>query len=583
MKERVALLILAALFVGGCDSKSDPSAPAGGGRKPAAEATASKSAPFVDISASAGVVFEHNAGLSGEKFLLETMHGGGGFVDVDGDGAVDIVLIDGGGWQPESTPPRHRIFRNDGRGRFEDRSATSGIAETAPGMGLAAGDIDNDGDIDLAITNYGPNALYLNDGDGTFTRSEASSAIAAGEKWSASAIFFDANRDGALDLYVSQYVVLTPESHERCIRRDLHAYCVPRDYDGEADYLFLGDGQGGFSDVSEAFTIRTPGTPGRGLGVIATDIDADGDDDLYVANDMDLNFLLRNTSDEGTPGFREEAFFVGGSASEDGRPEAGMGVDAADADGDGDPDLIVTNFESQTNAFYRNEEGLALVEISYPAGMGVSTLRRLAFGVRFFDYDLDGDQDLFVANGHVDDNAPALNQGSLYAQPDQLFENRDGKFVEILEPWHRPDGLPTRVGRALATGDIDFDGDLDVLVVNNNGPATLLENRTPRGTPRIGLALVGTGTSNRDAYGARVKVTAAGKTQFFEVRAGSSYLATNDPRLFIGCPGASTAEVVIAWPDGTTTTHPDLEVGSLYSIRQGQGVSERREFRSDGP
>ena len=214
---------------------------------------------------------------------------------------------------------------------------------------------------------------------------------------------------------------------------------------------------------------------------------------------------------------------------------------------------------------------------------GVSTLRRLAFGVRFFDYDLDGDQDLFVANGHVDDNAPALNQGSLYAQPDQLFENRDGKFVEILEPWHRPDGLPTRVGRALATGDIDFDGDLDVLVVNNNGPATLLENRTPRGTPRIGLALVGAGTSNRDAYGARVKVTAAGKTQFFEVRAGSSYLATNDPRLFIGCPGASTAEVVIAWPDGTTTTHPDLEVGSLYSIRQGQGVSERREFRSDGP
>ncbi len=526
---------------------------------------------FRDHTSAAGLDFVHNNGARGERYIVETMGGGGGFVDVDLDGDLDIVLIDGGGLTAGAPPPKHRLFLNEGTGMFRDATEGSGIVGGAPGMGLAVGDIDNDGDPDLYITCFGANELYLNRGDGHFDRSDKPQAQSDIDTWSTSANFFDADRDGALDLYVASYVVFSIATHKRCERRGVHAYCVPRDYPGALDHLLVGDGKGGFSDVSVAQSIRTPGTPGRGLGVVASDFDDDGDDDLYVANDMDLNFLLRNTLDEGTPGFREEAVFFGASASEDGRPEAGMGVDAGDADGDGDFDLIVTNFENQTNAFYRNDQGEYFVEMSSPVGMGVSTLRRLAFGCRFLDHDLDGDLDLFVVNGHVDDNAPKLNQGSLYAQPDQLFENRGQKFVEVLEAAYADGKIPTLVSRALASGDIDGDGDLDLLIVSNGGPVTLLENLAPRDRPRLGLDLEGVAPSNRDAYGAKVTVTAAGVSRVFEVRAGSSYLASHDPRIFVATPRASEATVTVRWPSGRVETWEGIATGSLYTIVEGEG------------
>ena len=545
-------------------------------------------APFRDITSRAGLDFVHDNGARGERILVETMGGGGGFVDVDLDGDVDLILIDGGGLEESAPPPRHRLFRNEGNGRFTDATATSGLTDPvppasantrrAPGMGLAVGDIDNDGDPDLYVTCFGGNELYLNDGTGHFIRSTKPETQSALSTWSASAIFFDGDRDGALDLYVSSYVDLTLASHRRCERRGKHAYCVPREYPGALDHLLTGDGRGGFSDVSIARNIRTAGTPGRGLGVLASDLDDDGDDDLYIANDMDLNFLLVNTQSEGTLGYREEAIFWGASASEDGRPEAGMGVDSGDLDGDGDFDLVVTNFENQTNAIYRNDAPQFFLEMSSPLGMGMSTLDRLAFGCRFFDYDLDGDLDLYIANGHVDDNAAELYQGSRYAQADQLFENRGEKFVDVLRDLPAESALPVRVGRALASGDIDGDGDLDLVVVNNGQEVTLLENLTPRDRPRIGLALIGTPPSNRDAYGAKVSITAAEKTQVFEVRAGSSYLASHDPRIFAATPGATEAVVTVRWPSGKTETWTAVPSGSLHTIVEGEGIRSSTPF-----
>jgi hypothetical protein len=351
------------------------------------------------------------------------------------------------------------------------------------------------------------------------------------------------------------------------------------------DHLLRGDGLGGFFDISAEAGIRVD-PPGRGLGVVATDFDDDGDDDIYVANDMDLNFLFVNHLESGRAHYRDEAVLLGCASSEDGSPEAGMGVDSGDFDGDGDFDIIVTNFEEETNALYRSEAGTAFIESSYHVGMGAPTLPHLAFGVRFLDFDLDGDLDLYVANGHIHDNAPELRQGSRHAQPDQLFENRAGKFVEALAPAIAAGRIPTLVGRAVASGDIDQDGDLDLLVMSNGGPAMVLENRASRERPRLGLRLEGRPPSNRDAYGAKVTVESGGAgegapplRQVYEVRAGSSYLASHDPRIIAAIPGAAAARVTIRWPSGRTETLESVPAGAYHHVIEGEGIRASTPFR----
>jgi len=565
----VALLLAAALA--GCEGGKG----SGGAASPIAF-------PFVDVAVERGLIFRHDDGALGERTLPETMGGGGGFLDYDQDGDLDIALIDCGPLAEGAARPLNRLFANDGAGRFTDVTEASGFGDNGRGMGLAVGDIDNDGDPDVYVTNFGENVLLVNRGDGTFAR--ATPEAARIPTWSVSATFLDHDRDGALDLYVVSYLDVTLATHRRCERGELHVYCSPRDYPPEEDHLLRGDGRGGFTDISAESGIRVD-PPGRGLGVLATDFDDDGDDDLYVANDMDLNFLFVNSLESGSARFREDAVLLGCAASEDGRPEAGMGVDSGDFDGDGDFDLVVTNFEEQTNSIYRNDGGAAFTESSYHVGLGAVSLPFLGFGVRFFDHDLDGDLDLYVANGHVFDNAAEMRQGSLHAQADQLFENRGGKFVDVLAPAVAAGAVPALVGRAAASGDIDDDGDLDLLVVNNGGPAMLLENRASRDPPRLGLRLEGTPPSNRDAYGAKVTIESSGTggapplRQVFEVRAGSSYLASHDPRIVAAVPGAESARVAIRWPSGRTETLEAVPAGAYHHIVEGEGIRASRPFR----
>ncbi len=562
---------IVAVALAGCEASSpDGGTPRSGGD--------SSALPFVDVATERGVHFRHDNGARGERVLPETMGGGGGFLDFDLDGDFDLVLVDGGVLGGGEPRPPNRLLENDGTGHFTDVTEGAGMGDTEHGMGVAVGDVDNDGDPDLYFANFGPNALYLNRGDGTFEWATPEAAILP--TWSSSATFLDFDGDGALDLYVVSYLDVDLETHHPCLRDGIPSYCAPRDYPPQVDHLLRGDGHGGFSDISEAVGIRdTGGTGGRGLGVVASDLDDDGDDDLYIANDMDLNFLFRNTRDEGTARFREEAVLFGSSASEDGRPQAGMGIDSGDFDGDGDFDLIVTNFEEQSNALYRNEEKVSMLEVSYHFGMGSTTLPFLAFGVRFLDFDLDADLDLFVANGHVFDNARELRQGSKWAQEDQLFENRSGRFVEVLAPAIAAGAIPIRVGRAAASGDFDSDGDLDLLVVNNGDTAVLLENRTSAAPPRLGLRLEGVPPSNRDAYGAKVTVEAAGRKQVFEVRAGSSYLSSHDPRLIVAIPGAASARVTIRWPSGRVETLEAVAAGGYHHIVEGDGIRGTTPFR----
>jgi hypothetical protein len=319
--------------------------------------------------------------------------------------------------------------------------------------------------------------------------------------------------------------------------------------------------------------IGQPG--GKGLGVVAGDFDADGDQDLYVANDGTPNFLFVNTRSEGQPGFREVGVYYGAAYGNDAQAKAGMGTDMGDYDDDGDPDVVVTNLDSQMSSVFRNDEGTATTESSLSLGIGASTLPYVGFGVRFFDYDLDGDLDLIMANGHVMDNVALVKEGASFAQPVLLLENRTGRFAEPC-----PGCLPKGVGRGLATGDVDDDGDLDVLVSNNDRAPFLLRNEVGAGRPAIGLKLEGRGAGSvRDAYGAKVTWTAAGRRRTREVRAGASFCSTSDPRLLLAVPGADgPQEVTIAWPGGSTETLR-LAPGAYHHVVQGAGVRSSKPFR----
>jgi hypothetical protein len=501
---------------------------------------------FTDVAAAAGVIFQHVNGATDDKMLPETYGGGVAFADLDGDGDLDLYFVNSGSLTSGRGTSINRVFRNESAGDpagFRDVSATAGAAGNGYGMGVLAGDYDGDGDTDLYTTELGADRMYANGGDGTFADVTTGSGL-GGDSWGTSAVYFDADLDGDIDLFVADYVEFSVTNNPWCGRRDMNLrfYCDPRQYKPTADRLYLNTGADEASAFVEVGRARGITKKGNGLGVVAADVDADGDADLYVANDMTANFLYHN---DGTGQFSEGALMLGTAFSGDGAAQAGMGVDAGDYDGDGDVDLVVTNYQLEHNALYRNELTW-WADASFSTGIGEASLNYLGFGVGFFDYDNDGRLDLFVANGHVHDNIEAYDPIVTHAQRAQVFHNEGSAFKERTTELGM---LARHVGRGSAFGDYDGDGDVDVAINNNAGPAVLLRNDGGSGNS-LGLELAGRG-GNRSALGARVRVLAAGQTSTRWATAGSGYLSTSAAHVHVGLGAATHADrVEIHWPSG---------------------------------
>ncbi|MCY3735415.1 MAG: CRTAC1 family protein [Gemmatimonadaceae bacterium] len=539
---------------------------------------------YVDVAAEAGVDFRHVTGASGRRYFPETMGSGVGFVDFDGDQDLDIYFVNGAPFPGYTGPPNpvNALFRNDG-GRFVEAAARAGVDDPGHGMGCAFADYDNDGDADLYLTNYGANVMYRNEGDGRY-REVPGQAGAADTAWSTGSTFFDYDNDGDLDLYVANYVrydlayvegdleAYLPASRS-APEEGIEAYPHPRNFAGAEDHLFRNEGGGRFRTVTRlAGLVDTSAAAGRGLGVVATDYDSDGWSDLYVANDAVPNFLYHN---EGGGRFAEVGGVAGVAYGEDGQEEAGMGVDAADYDNDGRPDLVVTNFENEPNSLYRNRGAGFFPHASFPAGVGLASLRWLSFGVAFVDYDNDGYQDLFAANGHVLDNASAFHKSSSYGQPNQLLRNLGpdaaGRYrFRDVSPRAGEALTRARVSRGCAVGDYDDDGDTDIVVSNSGQPAALLRNEG--GDSRHWLTIAARGRAgNRDAIGARIEVWAGDLYQVKEVRGSFSYLSQRDLRVSFGLGSRTRVDSLrIHWPGGGVERLADLQLDRFVTLVEGR-------------
>jgi len=526
---------------------------------------------FEDVSAAVGIRFVHENGGSGEKYMVETMGSGACFLDYDDDGDPDLYLVQGAalaGFQG-ATKLTNVLYRNeglsaDGTVRFRDVTLQAGVGDTGWGMGCAAADIDGDADIDLLVTNFGPDKLYRNNGDGTFT--DITQAAGVGDsRWSASAAFADADADGDLDLYVTHYVDHTIEANRPCSTLlGQRSYCPPGAYSPVPDSFYRNRGDGTF--VEEPAAAR-PSRPGNGLGVIWSDLNQDQRPDIYVANDSSPNFLFVNQGGM----FREDALVAGVAVNDDGRWEAGMGVEAADLNGDGLMDLFVTHLAMETNTLYLNLGNGQFADASLPSGLGPLSYRLVGFGTAALDFDLDGDLDLLVVNGHVEDTAEESFDNITYAQRPQLLENTGkGRFRDVGSA-HGAIFSERLVGRGLALADVDGDGDLDAVITTSGGRARLLLASGAVGS-WIELDLRQKGP-NPFAIGAWVTIRSGSRTQVREVRTSSSYLSQHDRILHAGLAGARQALVEVQWPGGPRERFGPLRAGRLHRLLRGTGLS----------
>jgi hypothetical protein len=524
---------------------------------------------FVEVTTSAGIDFRHENGSSPEKHLPETMGGGGVFFDYDNDGWLDIFLVNGGSFVDEAVAKSasHRLYRNNGDGTFTDRSAKSGIRPSGFGMGACSADYDRDGRVDLYVTSAGPNRLYRNAGEGVFVDVTGHSGTGS-DLWSTSCAFADIDNDGDADLYVVNYVDHSVNNNKVCVHGgDIRVYCHPNVYNGVSDILFRNNGDGTFTDITRESGIYNPG--GKGLGVVFGDYDRDGWIDIYVANDSVPNFMFRNN---GNGTFKEVAILLGVAVSPTGEPLAGMGTDMGDINGDGFADIIVTNLASQTHSLYQNLGGDAFMDATFQSGVGRATLPFVGFGAVFADYDNDGDLDIAIANGDVIDNVAMLRDDQTYPQHKLLLQNSgSGKFVDVSRQSGSGFALE-KVGRALASGDYDNDGDLDLLVVNAGQTADLLRNDAGKAQNSILVRLIGT-TANRDGIGAELTLTVDGRKLVRHIKAGSSYLAQNDLRVHFGMGGVAAAErLEVRWPGGKMDVVDNVEANRILTVREGEGV-----------
>lgn len=505
---------------------------------------------FVDVTQEAGIHWQHVDGRSGQKYFMETLGSGAAFFDYDADGDPDLYFVNGAplpGYVSQEIPI-NCLYQNNGDGTFTDVTEKAGVGDTGYGHGCAVGDYNNDGKLDLYVTNYGTNRLYRNNGDGTFTE-VAESAGVTEPRWSTSCAFADYDRDGNLDLYVVNYIVFDIDENPWCgfKEKGIRAYCEPDNFIAQSDTLYRNNGDGTFTDVTKTAGIYN--TTGKGLGVVWGDYNNDRTPDIYVANDSTENFFYHNN---GNGTFEEVGFMVGVALSEDGVAENGMGTAFGDWNNDGWLDLTVTNYAEQTNTLYHNDADGFFTDATATTKTAQLTYPYLGWATAFLDYDNDGYQDLFVANGHLHENLAELGQEGTYGQRNLLFRNNNanGTFTEVSETLGVGMKL-TDVSRGATFADYDSDGDIDIVVTNSNTAPRLLRNDGGNEKNWLQIRLTAT-IGSSDAIGARVKIRTGKLTQTREVRSGDGYLSQQDLTLHFGIGDYEQVDSIeVQWQSGT--------------------------------
>jgi enediyne biosynthesis protein E4 len=537
-----------------------------------ATSTGRASVRFVDATDEAGIRFSHTSGASGRLYFPETVGAGCAFLDYDGDGDLDLFLVNSSSLPgfTDKGPFYPALYRNRGNGRFEDRTREAGLAIDCYGIGCAVGDYDNDGHPDLYLTALGPNHLFHNNGNGTFTDVTAHAHV-GDSRFSTSAAWVDTDRDGRLDLFVCNYCRWTPTSNKICTDSGGHKHmCGPTTYQGVSNTLYRNNGDGTFADVTRRAGLLAP--RGKGLGILVWDADDDGWPDLVVANDQEPNLLYRNNRD-GT--FTERGVAAGIAYSLTGKARAGMGIDSTDPLNDGKEAIVIGNLDRQGLALFSDGGNGLFTDVAAQAGLYEPSLPFLTFATVFCDYDLDGRKDLLTANGHVDENATAMGQGASFEQRLLLFHNVGGapgapQFREVGEA-AGPGLAPRRVYRGISIGDYDADGDPDFMVSVNRGKPLLLRNDGANRSHWLQVRLRGT-HGNRDGLGSRLRITAGGLTQTCWVRGGSSFASSNDACAYVGLGDATEVDrIEVRWPSGQTERFAGTRADQRLTLTEGTG------------
>lgn len=521
---------------------------------------------YIDVTKEAGIIWTHIDGRSGQKYCMEMLGSGAAFFDYDADGDPDLYLVNGAPLPGYSTEeiPTNRLYENNGDGTFTDVTEKAGVGDEGYGHGCAVGDFDNDRNLDIYVTNYGTNRLYRNNGDGTFTDVTEKAGVAE-PRWSTSCAFADYDKDGYIDLYVVNYLEYTIEENPWCgiKEKGIRAYCEPDNFKAQSDTLYRNNGDGTFTDVTKLTGIFNP--TGKGLGVAWGDYNNDGHSDIYIANDSTENFLYTNM---GNGTFTEVGFMIGVALNENGVAENGMGTAFGDWNNDGWLDLTVTNYADQTNTMYHNDGDGFFTDATSTTKTAKITYPYLGWATAFVDIDNDGFGDIFVANGHLQDNLTELGLQGTYEQQNILLKNKkDGTFIDVSNSLG-PGMILKDVSRGATFADYDLDGDIDILVTNSNAPPRLLRNDGGNRNNWIQIELKASRTSP-DAIGARVLVTTGGLHQIREVQSGDGYLSQRELKLHFGIGKHDNVDKIeVRWVSGEIQIVEDVPVNQILNLQE---------------